>query len=102
MSMLSAVSAIRPPVDLSVASTPSNPVAETGQSFADVLSQAVQAVDTQQQKADTSLYGLATGRNADIHTTMIALEEANIALRTMASARDKLVEAYQQIWSMPI
>lgn len=73
-----------------------------GPKFADVLARAVQGVDDQQLKADQALYGLATGKNADIHSTMIALEEANIALRTMASARDKLVEAYQQVWSMPI
>ena len=44
----------------------------------------------------------ATGENVDLHGQMIALEEANISLRTMASVRDKVVDAYQAIWNMPV
>jgi flagellar hook-basal body complex protein FliE len=33
---------------------------------------------------------------------MIALEEANIALRAMGSVRDKLVEGWQTVWNMPV
>jgi flagellar hook-basal body complex protein FliE len=44
----------------------------------------------------------ATGENVDLHSQMIALEEANISIRAMGSARDKIVEAYQSIWNMQI
>lgn len=70
--------------------------------FAATLESAIKSVDDKQASADQALYGLATGENVDLHTTMISLEEANIALRTMVSTRDKVVEAYQQIWNMPI
>ncbi len=70
--------------------------------FAEALDAAVRSVDARQVKADEQLRSLATGENVDIHGTMIALEEANIALRTMGSVRDKVVEAYQSIWNMPI
>lgn len=70
--------------------------------FAEALDAAVRSVDARQVKADDQLRGLATGENVDIHGTMIALEEANIALRTMGSVRDKVVEAYQSVWNMQI
>jgi flagellar hook-basal body complex protein FliE len=73
-----------------------------GGGFAEALDAAVRAVDSRQVQADEQLRGLATGENVDIHGTMIALEEANIALRTMGSVRDKVVEAYQTIWNMPV
>jgi flagellar hook-basal body complex protein FliE len=45
---------------------------------------------------------LASGQGTDLHGTMIALEEANISLRTMGSVRDKLVDGWQTIWNMQI
>ncbi len=70
--------------------------------FAGMLESAVRAVDATQQAADGKLEGLASGRDVDLHGTMIALEEANISLRAMVSVRDKLVDAYQALWNMPI
>ena len=76
--------------------------ADGGQDFGQLLDAAVRGVDSKQLDADAMLRGIATGENVDMHGTMIALEEANIALRTMGSVRDKVVEAYQSIWNMPI
>ncbi|MBM4390374.1 MAG: flagellar hook-basal body complex protein FliE [Deltaproteobacteria bacterium] len=70
--------------------------------FGSTLTSAVQAVENQQAEADQSVYRVASGQDADLAGMMIALEEANIGLRAMASVRDKVVEAYQQIWNMPI
>ncbi len=73
-----------------------------GADFGSNLTSAVQAVENQQAEADQSVYRVASGQDADLAGMMIALEEANIGLRAMASVRDKVVEAYQQIWNMPI
>lgn len=70
--------------------------------FGEVLTNAVQSVEQSQAAADESMFRVATGQDADLHGMMIALEEANISLRTMASVRDKVVEAYQAIWNMPV
>jgi flagellar hook-basal body complex protein FliE len=71
-------------------------------SFGASLEAAVNSVNDHQVQADDKLTSLASGRDTDLHGTMIALEEANIALRAMASARDKVVEAYQTIWNMQV
>jgi flagellar hook-basal body complex protein FliE len=73
-----------------------------GGGFSEAFDRAVQSVDNSQKVADEKLMGVADGSNTDLHTSMISLEQANIALRTMASTRDKIIEAYQQIWNMPI
>jgi flagellar hook-basal body complex protein FliE len=76
--------------------------ADDGESFGSSLEKAVDAVNRQQVGSDDKLAGLAKGQDTDIHGTMIALEEANIALRAMASARDKVVDAYKTIWNMQV
>lgn len=78
------------------------PTGGDGPSFAETLEQAVESVNREQVEGDGMLVGLGRGDHTDLHGTMIALEEANIALRAMASARDKVVEAYQTIWNMQI
>lgn len=70
--------------------------------FASILDKAVGRVDNLQQQADVALSGLASGQNVDLHGTMIALEQADIALRTAVSVRDKFVQAYEQIMQMAI
>jgi flagellar hook-basal body complex protein FliE len=74
----------------------------TGTNFADTLSEAMDNVNATQHNADDKLAELAAGKSPDIHGTMIALQEADITLRTMVSVRDKAVDAYQQIMNMQI
>ena len=70
--------------------------------FSTFLEGAIEAVNRRQIEADAALMNTATGENVDIHSQMIALEEANISIRTRGSARDKIVEAYQSIWNLQI
>ena len=70
--------------------------------FADKLSSAVDSVSDKQLVADDKLAKLASGEDVDLHGTMIAMEEAEITLRTMTAVRDKVVGAYQEIMNMSI
>ena len=71
-------------------------------SFQDFMTDALSSVDQAQHKADHVLMEVATGREVDLHGMMISMEKADIALRTMVTARDKVVEAYQQVMNMSI
>jgi flagellar hook-basal body complex protein FliE len=71
-------------------------------SFADTLESALDSVNESQAQADDKLAELAAGKTPDLHGTMIALQEADITLRTMVSVRDKVVDAYQQVMNMQI
>lgn len=70
--------------------------------FADTLTQAIDSVSAEGARADDILAMLASGEQVDLHGTMIALEEAEIALRTMVSVRDKMINAYETIMNMSI
>lgn len=82
------------------AASPAVPDADSD--FADTLGEAVGSIDETQQVADDALSQLASGQDVDLHGTMIALEEADIALRTMVSVRDKFIGAYEQMMNMSI
>ena len=73
-----------------------------GASFADQLEGAINSASESQKVADSYLQGLGSGNDADLHNTMIALEEADIHLRSMVAVRDKVVDAYQTIMNMSI
>ena len=73
-----------------------------GPSFASTLVDAVKAVNNEQIDAREAVRGLASGQNVDLHGTMIALEKAEISLRAMASVRDKVIGAYEQVMNMAI
>ncbi len=70
--------------------------------FSGKLESAIEAVDDQQRLADDALQELGSGQNSSLHGSMVALTEAEIALRTMVSVRDKVVSAYEQIMNMSI
>jgi len=86
------------------------PQAETGgqaaksaeSDFGNRLSNAIENINNAQHHADDKLAAMASGKEVDLHGAMIALEEADITLRTMVTARDKVIEAYQQLMNMTI
>lgn len=71
-------------------------------SFTERMESAVSAVNESQLTAEQLLAELGSAENVDIHGTMIAMETAEISLRTMVSVRDKAVAAYEQIMNMAI
>lgn len=76
--------------------------ASPGVDFGAQLATALREVNAAQLNADEGLRAMAAGEGTDIHQTMIGLAEADIALRTMVSVRDRAVEAYQTVMNMSI
>lgn len=70
--------------------------------FAGRLAQAVEQVDGTQRFADAALARLAAGGDVDLHGSMIALSEAEIALKAMVSVRDRVVSAYESLMNLAI
>ncbi len=93
---LVATGAISPALSQPAVAAPSGPA------FSDRLKSALEAVDATQVQADDKLQAVAAGEDVDLHSTMIALQEADITLRAMVSVRDKVVDAYQQVMNMSI
>lgn len=65
--------------------------------FADTLSEALSETNTALNKSDQALRHLAAGDGANLHSTMITLEEAKLQFQLSEQIRNKLLESYQQI-----
>ena len=73
---------------------------EPGGSFTAALGDAVKRVDDLQAKADQQVSDLLQGRGADLHSTLIAVEKADLSFQLMMQVRNKIVSAYEEIARM--
>ena len=85
---------------------PANPSAAGGAgasgSFSDTLKNSIDEVSRLQQDASQAVQNLTTGRTEDMNGVMMAVEKSDLAFKTLLSIRSKLIEAYDEIKSMPI
>lgn len=77
-------------------------VKSAGGGFGDVLSKAVQEVNQLQKQADNAAEGLISGREANLHGTLVALEKADVSFKLMMKVRDKIVDAYREVMKMSV
>jgi flagellar hook-basal body complex protein FliE len=54
------------------------------------------------QSAQHMTQALASGQSDDIHGTMIAVSEAAIQTRLMVNVKDKVLDAFYEIWRMNV
>ena len=73
-----------------------------GGGFFDALQKSMEAVNTDQVQADHSIKELIAGRNKNIHETMLAIQKADLSLKTMMQVRNKILEAYKEIMRMQV
>lgn len=81
------------------------PVGDAGQAssaFQSMLTDAIGSVDSAVQGGNQALDDLASGKNVDLHTTMIRLEKADITLKAAVAVRDKVVRAYETVMNMTL
>jgi flagellar hook-basal body complex protein FliE len=67
--------------------------------FVDTLKQAIGQARAIQEDADNKVVQLAGG-SQDVHSAMIAVEEANLSFQMMVQVRNKVLQAYQQVSGM--
>jgi flagellar hook-basal body complex protein FliE len=65
--------------------------------FGQMLDQSIGNVNRLQNEANTAISDLTTGKRADIHQTMVAVEKASIAFELMLQIRNKIVTAYETV-----
>ena len=85
-----------------VGDTGAQPAGEPGD-FAALLQTSLQQVSNAQADARQLAKSLELGApNVNIEDVIISLEKAGVSFQAMVQVRNKLVEAYQQVMSMPI
>lgn len=65
--------------------------------FASMLKDALKDVNGAQLEADDAVQKVLSGETKDIHSTMIALQKADVSLKMMLEVRNKIMEAYQEV-----
>jgi flagellar hook-basal body complex protein FliE len=81
--------------------TPAPKVADAG-GFASLVKEAVVKTNDQIQRAESAGNEFAAGRVDDIHGTMLELSKADIELRFAGNVRNKVTDAFYELWRMQI
>jgi flagellar hook-basal body complex protein FliE len=71
-------------------------------SFQDHLSSSIKDINQSQREADKMSTNLITGKDQNIHETMLAATKAELSFNLMVQIRNKALEAYQEIMRMPV
>jgi flagellar hook-basal body complex protein FliE len=66
-------------------------------SFGDMLQESIGKVNAMQNEADVAMQKIASGESKNLHETLLAVERAEIAFKTMNQVRSKVLEAYKEI-----
>lgn len=70
--------------------------------FGEMLEAAVASANARAQTAQIQAEEFAAGRSEDIHGTMLALSQADIELRYVGNVRNKVVDAFYELWRMQV
>jgi len=71
-------------------------------SFGQVLQQSIDQVNRLQLEADAKINDLVTGKQTDIHQTMIAVEKASVSFELLMQIRNKVIAAYDKLMSTQV
>lgn len=76
-------------------------VKETGLSFGSVLKEAIGSVQEAGRKSDAQSIAMASGKS-NVMDVVTAVAETDVAVSTLVSVRDRVIQSYEEIMRMPI
>jgi flagellar hook-basal body complex protein FliE len=71
-----------------------------GGAFEKALSSAIRTVEASRNSASAAVEGFLSGEGAELHTTILAVQRAELTFEMFLQARNKVVSAYQEIMKM--
>jgi flagellar hook-basal body complex protein FliE len=77
---------------------PVNPGQDVGHSFRQILD----GLDGASREADTAVADLATGGERDLHDVVLAVEMESLAFDLAIQIRNRLLEAYSEVFRMQV
>ena len=89
--------ALRLPTD-GVGEAPSIGETTNGPSFSGVIEDTLREANTREPDAVGKADALAAGKLDDLHGTMISMKEAEISMKLVGSVRNKLMDAFRELW----
>ncbi|MBK9170996.1 MAG: flagellar hook-basal body complex protein FliE [Bryobacterales bacterium] len=97
--------AISPISGLSAGVPAANPLLRrepAGPTFADALSDAVGRVEAFHRTAEARTERFLAGESEDLHGTILATQQAELAFELFLQVRNKVVQAYQEVMRAPV
>jgi flagellar hook-basal body complex protein FliE len=83
--------------------SPSNkPNNDAGPKFSSMLETAIDQVERSRTNAASSMEQLLTGEKDEIHSTVLAVQQAELQLDMFLQVRNKVVAAYQEVMKMQV
>lgn len=82
--------------------TPGVGASEGGKTFGEMLTESIGKVNAMQTEANVAMEKLASGESQNLHETLLAVEKAEIAFKTLNQVRSKVLDAYREIMKMQI
>ncbi len=70
--------------------------------FSDLITRTMDKVNADQVNADSAIKEMVSGRNKNIHETMLAVEKADLSLKLMMQVRNKVLDAYREVMRMQV
>jgi flagellar hook-basal body complex protein FliE len=67
-------------------------------SFGSIIAKTLEEANQTDHAASAKVDALARGASDDIHGTMISIKEAEISMKLVGSIRNKLLDAFHEIW----
>ena len=81
-----------------VAGAPTNPGADTGNGFGALLD----SLSGASNEADSAIADIATGGEKDLHDVVMSVEMESLAFDLAVQIRNRLVEAYSEVFRMQV
>jgi flagellar hook-basal body complex protein FliE len=80
------------------------PAAGAGASdaFESVLSEAINRVEQYRAKSDTAIERFMTGEDEELHRVALATQQAELSFELFLQAKNKVVQAYQEVMRMQL
>jgi flagellar hook-basal body complex protein FliE len=70
--------------------------------FGEVLEGVVSSANQREHFADDLSRAFAAGARDDIHGTMLALGKADVELKFVGAVRNKVIDAFYELWRMQL
>ena len=91
-----APSAVNVPSQKGAATASAPEAVDFGEKLREVLNEA----NATQAKAETVAKDFASGKQNDLHGTMITMTQTDVSLRLIANVRNKVIDAYREVMRM--
>ncbi|MDR2140791.1 MAG: flagellar hook-basal body complex protein FliE [Deltaproteobacteria bacterium] len=94
------IESIKPPSSPALAMAQVNKCKDPRPGFVDHLKATVVNTNNLQFQAKTAMEELATGRNGNIHETLLSMSKAETSFKMLTQVRNKVLNAYQEVMRM--